>query len=412
MPNTPLVNNDAGEFTEITNNNVRQALPINELITKLRANLQTMEQFNLVEALDGIITEKRIESKKNSSINFLVPYAELSNALKTLKDQSIRLNKLFSSYPAGIVYYFINIYLAIFNGNFKDTEIHQLLTNIANSDIIDELKYTAYNQVSPFDMYNELNGNDLLVNHLRCFFNIQPCFPEFENARERNLFFGFIKSGPKKTGILGIFSKLTQKFTNVGGHMNSFIIDKTKRLIIHFEPKGEGISAYKSFNLKQFICRVAGEIFEPTSNTISIKGVEYTFIDTKELKMVQSSSLNFDIFCQTYSILAILIYILNIEKIHGLPGAFEIITMFKNITYADASRFRNFFTNICIDDYMRLLARQQASIISGDPQYSVGESQQSVNNSFELAGGMKITRKYKIRKPARIRLSRKHIRRV
>lgn len=74
-----------------------------------------------------------------------------------------KLMVLFSSYPTSIVYYFINIYLSIFNNNLQQLPFYKLLTNITVPGLIDESKYTAYNQVFPFNDYNEINGNDLLV---------------------------------------------------------------------------------------------------------------------------------------------------------------------------------------------------------------------------------------------------------
>jgi len=348
---------------ENSNNNngfetITQGLTIEKLIPILKKKLPTIKPFNLEKAFCGLISNKSIKSKTQSttSINYLVPYSDISIKDKESPTQNTELMTLFSSFPTTIVYYFISLYLSILNDNVSDLLFHQLLANIQVPGLIDEQKYTAYNQVSPMTTYNEMFGNDLLVNHLRCFFGIQPCFPEFENARDRNLFIGFIKCGSITRGIKGFFAKLTKKFSNIGGHMNSFIIDKTNRLIIHFEPKGSGSSVYQPFNLKQFICRVAGKEYIPESYTININEIEYTFIDTKDLYMVQSPLFKFDIFCQTYSILAILTYLLNIETIRALPDTSEkyilnILHIFQTITREDALKFRNFFYKICNNDF-------------------------------------------------------------
>ena len=368
------------EYDLISHNNALPALglTIDKLIPKLQRLLPTIDPFNLERALYGIVSNK---SRTKYDINFLVPYSELSNASKESTSKHDTLIASFSSLPSTTVYYFINVYLSIFNGNVLDSPFHQLLANIQVPELIDEQKYTAYNQVSPVNTYNEIFGNDLLVNHLRCFFGIQPCIPEFENARQRDLFFGFIKCGPISRGFKSFIAKITKMFCNVGGHMNSFIIDKTKRLIIHFEPKGSGASVYQPFNLKQFICRVAGEEYIPESSTISINDVEYTFIDTKDLIMVQTKLLNFDIFCQTYSVLAILIYLLNIERIRALPGKSEIMEIFQSITKEDALKFRNFFYSKCSNNFFQILERQRLGIFRDFRQRAVEN-----NNGFENLG--------------------------
>lgn len=379
----PKNKKNSNKFTIVESNNALPALDlkIEKLIPRLKQRLPTITPFNLVKAFSGLISNKSVP---NSDIEYLVPYSEISSKAKESDTQNTKLMKLFSSYPTKIVYYFINVYLSVFNGNVRDSTFHQLLANIQVPGLIDEQKYTAYNQVSPMDTYNEMFGNDLLVNHLRCFFGIQPCFPEFENARERDLFIGFIKCGPIIRGIKGFFAKLTKKFSNIGGHMNSFIIDKTKKLIFHFEPKGSGSSVYQPFNLKQFICRVAGEKYNSKSHTININGVEYTFVDTKDLTMVQTPLLNFDIFCQTYSILAILIYLLNIENIHALPREIEIMNIFPTISKEDALKFRNFFNKICFDNFIQIIEYQENQILRGIEPRTPANIQFENNSEFEM----------------------------
>ena len=137
------------------------------------------------------------------------------------------------------------------------------------------------------------------------------------------------------------------------------------------------------FNLKQFICRVAGEEYIPESSTISINYVEYTFLDTKAMEMVQTPLLNFDIFCQTYSVLAILIYLLNIERIRALPGKSEIMEIFQSITKEDALKFRNFFYSKCSDNFFQILERQQSAIVK---DFGRRGSVVYTNNGFENLG--------------------------
>ena len=412
-PNNNPINNTNG-FTEITHNNASQALPINILIKHLKDELPSVNPFRLDTALDGLVHNKSIHLNTHSIFDYLVPYSKTSKTTKPSKTQDIKLNNLFSSFPTGIIFYFINVYLSIFDGGiFKENMFNRLLSsNFTNQELIDEQKYTAYNCFQPFVMYNENFGNELLINHLRCFFGIQPCTKEFEAARERNLFFGFIKSGPITSGIKGFIAFLTQQVSSVGGHMNSFIIDKEKRIIIHFEPKGKGASVYKPFNLKKFIYRIVGKPYIPEStliNIINIYGVEYTFVDTKEMTMVQSPLLNFDIFCQTYSILAILIYILNIEKIREFQVGESresslIMTMFKNITYEDALKFRNFFYSNCNDDYMRILESQREKIESIGSDFNANSVESDfTTNSYNtgMSGGRSLKRIYKSRKTSR-----------
>lgn len=345
------------DFVNIELNNTVNAYPINLLKETLKNKLDKSQQFIMASIFEGLITPEKMDE----IIETYMPYA-IQTTKKPKKDICLQhriLMQIFSTYPTRIVFYLIQIYLYIFNNRFTDTSFYQILSNIKRDGIIDELKYTAYNLSSPpFSTYNEDNGNDLLVNHLRAFFNIQP-YMENYNAHSLQLFFGFIKSGPKHSGFMRFVSKLTKKFTSVGGHMSSFIIDKVRRIIIHFEPKGKGMSAYQPFNFKKFICRVAGidYIAQGKSNNFNINGVEYIYMDTKSFQMVQTPLLNFDVFCQAYSILAILIYILNIEQIHSLP-ADNLLNLYKNINQNHAINFMNFFYDICKDDYFHIIKMQ------------------------------------------------------
>jgi hypothetical protein len=374
------------DFENIELNNTVNAYPINIIKEELRGQLDESLPFKMTTILKSLITPEQI-----NSFETYMPYA-IQEAKKNKKDiclQNRLLIGLFSSFPTSIIFYLIQIYLYILNNRFKDSLFYHILSNIQNGGEIDEVKYTAYNFISPFDLHNETNGNDFLVNHLRYFFNIQSCYQDYNDARERQLFFGFIKSGPKQTRFMRFVSKLTKKFTNVGGHMNSFIIDKEKKIIVHFEPKGKGMSAYQPFNFKQFICRVAGidYIVQGESNILDINGFKYTYMDTKSFQMVQTPLLNFDIFCQTYSIMAILIYILNIEQIRALPPV-NILDLYKSINQNHAIYFMNFFYDICKDDYFHINKIQSRDATA---RY---QNVVEINNNNITGGYYRKTKKY------------------
>lgn len=394
------VNN--ADFEDIELNNTVNAFPINKIIDGLKPYVDIGQPFNMTSIFKGLITEEQIIE----SFSTYMPYT-IQTTTKSTKDlcsQKKILMQLFSKCPTSIIFYLINTYLNIFNNKFMDTEFYKILSNIKRDGILDELNYTAYNYSEPYPNYYENLGNDLLVYHLRCFFNIQQCLPNYEDARARTLFFGFIKSGPKHFGFMRFVSTLTKKFTKVVGHMGSFIIDKDKQIIIHFEPKGNGMTPYQPFNFKKFICRVAGidYVRQGESNKFNINGVQYTYMDTKSFAMVQTPLLNFDIFCQTYSILAIMIYILNIEQIRGLPVQF-FLDIYKNINQSHAINFMNFFYDICKKDFFhkqdklqeQVLRARNANVVSLNSNSISSGNLGNLGNNFVLVGGYyRQTRKY------------------
>ena len=121
--------NNNNAFTEITHNNAVQALPINILIKQLHDALPSVDPFRLSTALNGLVYNKSIKANTNSSFDYLVPYPDPDLLAKKQKQTNTkRLMKLFSSFPTGIIFYFINVYLSIFNGRFTDTMFYQLLS--------------------------------------------------------------------------------------------------------------------------------------------------------------------------------------------------------------------------------------------------------------------------------------------
>jgi hypothetical protein len=363
-------------IVEVSYENAIAAIPINEIISKLHNQLTSVVPFNLLKAFDGLISQEE-------GLGYLPFPVQMKKMIKETNEQHRSLMTLFSSCPSGIIFYFIRAYLSIFNGRITDNPFYQILSSIVKDGIlerqVDELKYTAYKHVFPIVNYNEEFGNEQLRAELLKFFR-KPY--RREPSIDKNLFFGFIKCSPKTSGFMKLLTGLTKKFTNVGGHMNSFIIDKQKGLIIHFEPKGKGVSTYQPFELERFIRNIAGLGLD---EELIIEGIKYKVIDTKGMKMVQTGLLNFDIYCQTYSILAILIYMLNIERIRVLPPG-EILAMFSSISQKHALVFRNFFYTVCKEDFNRINAEQMRH----DLQYIAGD----VVENF-AGGSLRKTRKNK-----------------
>jgi hypothetical protein len=68
--------------------------------------------------------------------------------------------------------------------------------------------------------------------------------------------------------------------------------------------------------------------------------------------------------------------------------------MFKNITYEDALKFRNFFNSTCYDDYMRILDLQQKKISLPGTIITYSGN----NSGNNMSGGRSLKHKYKSRK--------------
>jgi hypothetical protein len=75
--------------------------------------------------------------------------------------------------------------------------------------------------------------------------------------------------------------------------------------------------------------------------------------------------------------------------------------MFKNITYEDALKFRNFFNSTCYDDYMRILDLQSKKISLPGKKIENGfnaNSDSESDNYTNMFGGRSLKHKYKSRK--------------
>ena len=228
----------------------------------------------------------------------------------------------------------------IFN-TIIDDENENLNLHIDN-DKKYEKKFTICSEIN-----KEKDGATLSVcnNNNQDFYNNIKAF--FES--DKRIFIGFIKLF-KKSGLLG-------KFGNSAGHTNMFIIDKERKIIIQFEPKGHDVLSKASFNKldikTQFLhndylnvkLMEGGYKFLDTSLLDSISAYCYKHnktdiyylnqnknsnsnLNKKNLTLEQSFSVSeisksyHDNNCQSYTFCGVLIYCLNPDYI-GHPKNLE-----------------------------------------------------------------------------------------
>jgi len=137
-------------------------------------------------------------------------------------------------------------------------------------------------------------------------------------------------------------------------HMNSFIIDKHNKKVILFEPKGQRIHLHPSFLLSRV------NLLEIIISDLITNGYQpeifdgYEFISTTEsasktkigkfLNIFTKMPQTFDIYCQTYSLYAVLLYCLNHAIVSNASNASNINKLFNTITQKKILAFQNFLS--------------------------------------------------------------------
>ncbi len=235
------------------------------------------------------------------------------------------ISETFSNYP----HYIIN---ALFK---KDSLYNKLIGNRIYTTAIPDKIYTRNNPNFSHESYEseytlrvgETIGNGILIP--TAVESVKQTIRDFLKS-EKRIYYGFIKLGPK------INASILKKLFSVGGHMNSFIIDKEIKRIIHFEPKGafSMISIWKDIDLVEYLNEIVGddslknyELIKTTTTSFSFKTPQF-----------------FDIYCQTYSIYAILLYCFNIGFINkGYEPEKFILQLFSKMSKEKAIIFQNYF---------------------------------------------------------------------
>ena len=198
---------------------------------------------------------------------------------------------------------------------------------------------------------NYENGNDEYEMENTIYINIpilsQSYSKEFANniinfmKSKSQIFIGFIKNG-KKINIPGTYD-----------HMNSFIIDKHNKKIILFEPKGQRIQFHPTILLSRvnLLDIIASDLLKNKHDPNIFN--TYEFISTTEsngrTKIAQffnsftKMPQNFDTYCQSYSLYAVLLYCLNYGNTI-LSTRDNIIKLFNTITQDKILAFQDFLS--------------------------------------------------------------------
>lgn len=153
----------------------------------------------------------------------------------------------------------------------------------------------------------------------------------------------FFKSGYRIfVGFIKIYSyMLGRLILGVEGHLNSFIIDKNKNLIIHFEPKGK--KYFQNLDTKIIIEYLQNSI----NDTNTKKTLEtFTFLTTITSNFNAPQKYLWDIFCQSYALYSVLLYCLN-------PDFEDILRLFSQITTQKTQIFLSYYNFEIKDKYVK-----------------------------------------------------------
>jgi hypothetical protein len=189
--------------------------------------------------------------------------------------------------------------------------------------VLDEYQaFTDTIDVGDYILYNGDISNNQLKNSLEQFFAPKPELQPY-------VFVGFIQSKPL------FLRQALKKITKVDGHMGCFIINSKTRQVIYFEPKGAFItlSVWKRLKLKGVLQQLL-----PNNEFDS-----YDFVDTSEFSLTPKTPQYFDIYCQTFSLYAVLFYCLNLfNDVKKRDGKID-SSYFSGMTQEKAIVFQNFF---------------------------------------------------------------------
>jgi hypothetical protein len=321
--------------------------------------------FNSEEAIVDVIPNKmkvtNDKGKKISVIEDKTIFSKLSSKLTYYPSYILNCLLLSDDYKD-----LINI-KSIYNA--KITPVNTDFTSLVREY---EPKFTVHKCDTSlgFTDLDETNQSDFYRLSLNAFFLDD----------KSNIFIGFIKLGPN------IIGKAYTMFSNIKGHMNSFIIDKKQKLIIHFEPKGSAalMSVWCSFDLKKCILHCVNEEFRKEIN-------DYTFINSQSLFKKDIMPQFFDIYCQTYSIYGALLYCLNQD--YPRERKLELLS---KINYSKAVQFQNYFYLNHSEKIFKTMqnnvsdmgaANERSNTLPPLMSSKIGNSNSNKNNSFELVNG-------------------------
>jgi hypothetical protein len=255
------------------------------------------------------------------------PSTLLENPKLKQEHESIfdKLSQTFTSYS----HYIINSLLK------KDSLYNELIGTQVYTTVIPDKIYTRNDLYFSHESYEAaytLRVGTIVGNGITFVTDVESVKKTIHDflVSNKRIYYGFIKLGPK------INASISKKLFKVAGHMNSFIIDKKIKRIIHFEPKGafSMISIWEDIDLVEYLNEIVGDD--------SLK--DYELIKTTTPSFSFKTPQFFDTYCQTYSIYAILLYCLNIGFINESyePEKF-ILQLFRKMSKEKSIIFQNYF---------------------------------------------------------------------
>ena len=180
---------------------------------------------------------------------------------------------------------------------------------------------------------NSLFSEEILYNNLETFFN-----------STYSIFIGYIHLGKQE----GFFTKKLLGSIGIEGHENIFIIDKKRKILIKYEPRGvvssmfnffetidlkdyffkllETYDKHKTCNFKNFVYSINGYVTSVSNqnnytyiDTSTIDSINYPYPDNKKSKDYhfpqyhdkKKGGFKTDTNCQTYALCASLLYCMN-----------------------------------------------------------------------------------------------------
>ena len=268
-----------------------------------------------------VSTITQFTSRLFNFIIHIAPYKYLITQhlfnLTSKKNYKIPSNKTIEEFD-------FNLYIMENTDNRPFIAESNLYSNSRDEDASYKMFFCADND-NKYDDYKD--GNIHLGENLYTF---------FKEENDKNLFVGFIMNS-YNYNILGKVCKIIKNVKTcfnsencVSGHMNTFIIDKKKNIIIRFEPKGKESSVYCNVSKKMIIDYIKKSInmylLENTDNLPNIpKALPNEFLKMEDCIYIDTSINDkisqmpqhrlFDDYCQTYSLYGALLYCINYNSI-------------------------------------------------------------------------------------------------
>ena len=294
-----------------------------------------------------------------------------SNSNTSIKELFKNASVWFSSKPATITKFILDEFeqnKILSCDKIYNQSLESLNSNYNENDY--ELSYTLNKcrNVPGLSEYNEDKPHNNLKTH----------FTNFMRDDNKRIFIGFIKLGlnPHKNALI---KKLIKKISAVDGHMNCFIVDKKIKSIIRFEPKGiTGLfSPWCNIDISTYLFNCIKEV-----PSIVQEFEEYEILNTANLQnffsRLRTGSMmpqGFDIYCQTYSIYAALLYCINVINMNDSEALTPILInkILSTISYKKAIIFQKYF----IDNYesnLKILLDEVTSSKSNNNVISVTDN--------------------------------------